>query len=311
MSQPWLRLYRGTVNNPKLQRLGLEVVGFWTNCLCLSDDDGCLPPVADIAWSMRLNETQVETFLETLQRNNLVDAEGDGTLRLHDWSEHQKVSDLSTDRVRKYREKQRKTDDYPALKQDETQRNVSETVQIRTDTDKKEEKNMSVPAAPDGFEKFWKAYPRTPNMSKAAALKAWQKQKSKLPPQEILLQAVDRYRAFLAHETKKNGREYPAKHAQGWLNEQRWLGFMADVPGLDAPKHSADWADSLPEWSQFKASVPPAAWSAFFAGCRPNGSVSNLIAPSTFVMEQIEARYGQALDAIFNGQFNVKFEARN
>jgi len=181
-----------------------------------------------------------------------------------------------------------------------------------TETETETETEQYCPEkAPDGFEEFWKAYPRTPNMSKSAALKAWQKQKPNLPPTDQLLVSVAKYRAFLAAETKKNGREYPAKHAQGWLNEQRWLGFMADIPGIDAPKHSADWADAVPEWSQFKASLPPAAWSAFFAGCRPNGSISTLIAPSTFVMEQIEARYGQALDAIFNGQFNVKFEARN
>lgn len=135
MAQEWLRLHRRTVNNPKLQRLGLEVVGFWTNCLCLSDDDGYLPAVSDIAWSMRVTETVTETFLVTLQRNNLVVREDDGRLRLHDWDDHQKRSDSSTDRVRKFREKRQKHTET----QDETACNVSETVQSRTDTEKNRE----------------------------------------------------------------------------------------------------------------------------------------------------------------------------
>lgn len=138
MTQPWLRLYRGTVNNPKLQRLGLEVVGFWANCLCLSDDDGYLPAIGDIAWSMRVTETVTETFLVTLQRNNLVVREDDGRLRLHDWDDHQKRSDTSTDRVRKYREKRQKHTEA----HNETACNVSETVQSRTDTEKNREEKI-------------------------------------------------------------------------------------------------------------------------------------------------------------------------
>lgn len=305
MTQPWLRLYRGTVNNPKLQRLGLEVVGFWTNCLCLSDDDGCLPSVSDIAWTMRLSETQVETFLETLQRNNLVDLEGDGVLRLHDWAEHQKVSDVSTDRVRKFREKQRQIElksEVPVL---ETQRNVSETVQIRTDTEKKE-KNMSGSKTPDGFEEFWKAYPRTPNMSKSAALKVWLKLRSKLPPQDQLLQAVAKYREFLASETKKNGKTYPAKHAQGWLNEERWTGFISEpIVGTQAP-YRADWADEIPQWSAFKSKLPASEWQAWFATSHPNGAITTLVAPSQFAAEQVAARYGSKLEAHFGEAFQIK-----
>jgi hypothetical protein len=138
MAQEWLRLHRRTVNNPKLQKLGLEVVGFWTNCLCMSDDDGYLPEVSDIAWTMRVAETVAETFLVTLQRNNLVTRASDGRLRLHDWDDHQKRSDTSTDRVRKFREKRQKHTETL----DETACNVSETAQSRVDTEKnREEKN--------------------------------------------------------------------------------------------------------------------------------------------------------------------------
>ena len=138
MAQEWLRLYRRTVNNPKLQKLGLEAVGFWTNCLCLSDDDGYLPSVSDIAWSMRVTETVTETFLVTLQRNNLIVRDDDGRLRLHDWDDHQKRSDNSSERVRKFRERRQKQ----AETEDVTACNVTVTAQSRVDTEKnREDKN--------------------------------------------------------------------------------------------------------------------------------------------------------------------------
>lgn len=135
MAQEWLRLYRRTVNNAKIQRLGLEAVGFWTNCLCLSDDEGYLPEVSDIAWSMRVTEAVTETFLVTLQRNNLIVRDDDGRLRLHDWDDHQKRSDSSADRVRKHREKRQKQ----AERGDVTPCNVTVTPQSRVDTEKNRE----------------------------------------------------------------------------------------------------------------------------------------------------------------------------
>ena len=175
-----------------------------------------------------------------------------------------------------------------------------------TETETETEKNMSGPAAPDAFEQFWKAYPRTPNMSKAAALKVWQKQKSKLPPQETLLQAVAKYRAFLAVETKKNGREYPAKHAQGWLNEERWTGFMSDAKPQENTAHLRDWADQIPEWAAFKKTVSPAEWGIWFAGIRPNGSVASLVARSPFELEKLSEKYLPRLVAHFGEDFQLK-----
>lgn len=144
MAQDWLRLYRGAVNNPKVQRLGLEAVGFWTNCLCLSDDEGRLPKLSDLAWSMRVSETVAETFLKRLHETGLLEKKG-AWFVLHDWHEHQFKSDSSTDRVRRFRQKQH-----------ETQRNVSETAQNRdrdradteTDSEQKDSVATQLPAAP-------------------------------------------------------------------------------------------------------------------------------------------------------------------
>jgi len=181
--------------------------------------------------------------------------------------------------------------------------------ETETETETETEKNMSGPEAPDGFEEFWKAYPRTPNMSKSAALKAWQKQKSKLPPQDQLLQAVAKYRDFLARETKKNGREYPAKHAQGWLSEERWTGFIADPGSPQKTPHAPDWADEIPQWSAFKKTTSPAEWSAWFAGLRPNGSVASLVANSPFEADKLTEKYLSRLVAHFGETFELKVKS--
>jgi hypothetical protein len=205
MAQEWLRLHRRTVNNPKLQRLGLEVVGFWTNCLCLSDDDGYLPAVSDIAWSMRVTETVTETFLVTLQRNNLVVREDDGRLRLHDWDDHQKRSDSSTDRVRKFREKRQKHTET----QDETACNVSETVQSRTDTEKNREEKKEEEAREQVRE-----------------------------PTQVL-------KAVPASEKPKRGQRWPADAIvpDDWISEGEAYRDMANKPHIDLRSEALKFAN--------------------------------------------------------------------
>jgi uncharacterized protein YdaU (DUF1376 family) len=202
-----------------------------------------------------------------------------------------------------------------AHKAPEVEPEVRPEVKLEADTThnshiSKDIKDMSGSATPDGypsdFEQFWKAYPRTPNMSKSAALKSWKQQKSHLPPLPDLLSSVSKYRAFLDAETKKQGRTYPAKHAQGWLTERRWEGYIAQAQAETTVATAApDWADDNPKWAAFKRTVPATAWANFFAVCRPNGSESTLIAPTAFVRDQIESRYGSSLFAVFN-DFKVK-----
>ncbi len=173
---------------------------------------------------------------------------------------------------------------------------------------RKERKIMSAEADGDGeFSQFWKEYPRTKNMSRKDALKAWKSLKASksIPDIAEVLRAVRQYKSFISTESKKQGKPYPVKHAQGWLNGQRWEGFLEQDAPTVAP---TDWADEVPLWAKFKASIPPAAWMTFFSACRPNGSISTIIAPSSFVRDQIEVRYGRDLDRVFDGQFKVKFE---
>lgn len=108
MVQPWFRMYRAAAHNPKVQRMGLELIGFWVNCLCLSDDDGQLPNDMDLAWQMRLATQEVQGMMNELVRHGLVTRDSHGRSRLHDWEIHQKRSDYDpTARERKARQRER------------------------------------------------------------------------------------------------------------------------------------------------------------------------------------------------------------
>lgn len=95
MTRPWLRLYRAAAHAPKLQRLGLEAVGFWANCLCLSDEEGYVPDCESLAWTMRIDNDAARRLVDRLIEARLIVRAGN-RLRLHDFQTHQCASD--TDR---------------------------------------------------------------------------------------------------------------------------------------------------------------------------------------------------------------------
>lgn len=72
------------------------------------------------------------------------------------------------------------------------------------------------PAVAEGFERFWKAYPR--KIGKGAAIKAWKR--AKLPDLESILLAVEQ-QARSEQWTKDGGQFIP--HAATWINQTRWL----------------------------------------------------------------------------------------
>ena len=136
-SDPWLRFYVRTLNNPKVQRLSSGDFKGWVNLLCLAKEyDGALPPVEDVAFRLRLSKRKVTSLLKSLRFNGLVDGD-----RMHDWDEMQHPSDSSTERVRQHRERAK-----------EPPRNVSSnvpvTVQRRVEESRRETEKKETPPNP-------------------------------------------------------------------------------------------------------------------------------------------------------------------
>lgn len=125
----WFRFYSEALDDPKVQRLPGDLFKAWVNLLCLANEQeerGTLPLLDDIAFRLRLDHQKAEDALSGLRRAGLLEHNADtDEYRIHAWDKRQYASDVSTDRVRKFREKQRET----ATKRE---RNKSETFQKRS-----------------------------------------------------------------------------------------------------------------------------------------------------------------------------------
>lgn len=104
LAKPWFRMYREVLSSPKIQKLRPETFRAWINLLCCTSDDGCLPSRDDIAFMLRLKPSKVQDHLSELIAAKLIDEEN-GQLFAHDWDEHQFQSDVSTDRVKRFRKR--------------------------------------------------------------------------------------------------------------------------------------------------------------------------------------------------------------
>ena len=213
-SDPWLRFYVRTLNNPKVQRLPGNIFKGWVNLLCLAKEtDGVLPAVEDISFRLRLSKSKAESLLSTLETIGLIDGD-----RMHDWDEMQYSSDSSTERVKRHRERNME-------RSSNVSSNVSETVQSRVDKIRVDKNRTEPPISPKGddsqFESFWNLYPK--KVGKQAALRRWKKIKPSKGLVEAILNSirdqVDRQH-FIGSQNGQEREFIP--NPSTWLNEGRW-----------------------------------------------------------------------------------------
>ena len=140
-SDPWLRFYVRTLNNPKVQQLADSDFKGWVNLLCLAKEtDGVLPSAADVAYRLRLSERKAKSLLTTLRNNGLIDGDA-----MHDWHDLQYKSDSSTERVKRYRERSGNV----TSNGDETFQKRPRSEQIRTEKSRSEDARARQPLAPN------------------------------------------------------------------------------------------------------------------------------------------------------------------
>ena len=98
---------------------------------------------------------------------------------------------------------------------------------LRSQKQEQEQEQNKTKGQPDGFDEFWKTYPR--KVGKAAAEKAWSKAKG--VDLSTILQAIERARA--TEQWLKDGGQF-IPHPSTWLAQRRW----EDEPAEAAPMHS-------------------------------------------------------------------------
>ena len=199
----WFRFYDDTLNDPKSLKLSDKTFRIWVGMLCAaSKNDGILPPFDDLVILLRIRADKLQPEIEKLIAAELIDHD-DAGLHPHNWNTRQYKSDVSTDRVKRFRNAERNVSETPPETETETE----------TETEKKETSLRSVDDWPNDFqEAFWKLYPR--KFGKRGAIKELERVRKLGVPWEKLISAVAAYAATADPQF--------TKHPKTWLSNGCW-----------------------------------------------------------------------------------------
>jgi hypothetical protein len=101
----WWRAYDNSVDHPKLIGLTDQQHRFWFNILCVfSAFDGRLPDIRTTSIKLRMQPRKVIRLMNDLRSAGLLDESND-LIFPHNWNIHQYKSDVSTERVKRFRER--------------------------------------------------------------------------------------------------------------------------------------------------------------------------------------------------------------
>jgi nitrogen regulatory protein PII-like uncharacterized protein len=106
MSGRWWRAYGRARHDPKLLKLTDKQFRWWFSLVCVaSDNDGVLPSHADLAVEFRVTGKVMTEALDALVAAGLFDHNETG-IHPHNWNGLQYKSDVSNERVKRFRERQ-------------------------------------------------------------------------------------------------------------------------------------------------------------------------------------------------------------
>lgn len=99
----WFRFYDEALNDPKILKLSDKLFRVWVGLLCVaSKNDGKIPPMEDTSLLLRMKSEKLSGDVKSLIAAGLLDDVG-GTLSPHNWNVRQYKSDVSTERVKRFR----------------------------------------------------------------------------------------------------------------------------------------------------------------------------------------------------------------
>ena len=141
MANPWFRLYSEFAHDPKIQMLPEAMQRRYVMLMCLRCSE-TLETLheTEIAFQLRLSEAELIETKQLFVSKNFIDKQWN----LLNWDKRQFVSDSSTSRVRKHRDKKKQ----PSNDDETLQKRQSNAIDTDTDTDtesnkKKENKRGS------------------------------------------------------------------------------------------------------------------------------------------------------------------------
>lgn len=217
MSNPWFRLYSEAIDDDKLRLLAFEDRWHFVAILCCKNM-GILDAMTAItrrriAVRMGLDVRELGEVARRLSEVGLIDED---TLQPKKWDDRQYKSDSSLERVRKFRDKTKGTDN---TNKSDVKRpcNVTVTLQdTETDTDTEQKEH----SAHQGFAVFWDAYPKHPRkQAKGKCLEIWKRKRYEKHLEEILA-----HLEFSKSEWLKEDNKY-VPMPSSYLNKQGWDGW--------------------------------------------------------------------------------------
>lgn len=103
----WLRLYHDIINDPKVLKLPEATRWHYIAMLCIASmNDGKLPLLDDIAIQLRVPAAKTTGIISALVTAGLIDKTETG-FAPHNWNGRQYKSDVSTERVKRFRQQRR------------------------------------------------------------------------------------------------------------------------------------------------------------------------------------------------------------
>lgn len=204
----WFRFYDDAINDPKILKLSDSLHRVWIGILCAaSKNSGELPALEDLALVVRMKPEKLKAALENLTKSGLID-EVEAVLKPHNWDKRQYKSDVSTGRVKRFRNGQRNVSETPP-----------DTEQIQnTET---EEESRSADAPPDKVVPIRRyAFEGRVVRLEQPDLARWKETYRAIPDILAVLQTADDYYS-----------ENPPKDGKWFFPVSRWLQKENDLWG--------------------------------------------------------------------------------
>lgn len=130
----WFRFYNRVLNDHKVQSLPAHLFKAWVNCMCIASENealrGSLPNIEAVAYALRVTILKADATVSALVAARLFEWRN-GICYAHDWEEWQFQSDVSTDRVKRFRERLRNVSET----EDETKSGNAPDTDTDTDID--------------------------------------------------------------------------------------------------------------------------------------------------------------------------------
>lgn len=216
----WFRMYSEFASDPKVQSMSESMQRRLVMLLCLRSSDSLVTfEEQDIAFALRVTEQELAVTKEIFIQKGFVST----TWEITNWNKRQFVSDSSTERTRRYRERSKTS---PKRHCD-----ALDTEQIQNRTDKKP--LVGKPRQKPGAEselwftaEFWPHWIKAANDLKGAALKA-AKSKAKTAEIRAEIMAVVMSAKFAA--SRRDQEPQFRKHAATWINQAGWEGLAPVV----------------------------------------------------------------------------------